>query len=667
MNRLILCLLIAGICISCRPEPTYEFILPSIISDHMVLQQQQTVPLWGWTAPNTAVRLSADWRDQSLSTTTDHNGRWQIDLPTPAAGGPYSLTIEADTTIKIRDVMVGEVWLCSGQSNMEMTLSGYPNEPIEGGEAAIANADAAGIRYFNVPRNAVAFPQRNSDAEWVLSSPKTAKRFSAIAYFYARKLHDDMNVPVGIIDATWGGTPVRAWTSIEKLAEFEEFAEDIRNLSKFTAAGRTELGRYEQNLEAWLREVGYQNENNPGSKGKWMAETVTPEGWQDTQQPALWQSMFGDYYTGVVWVRRSIELPADLDDAGWVLELGPIDEMDDTWVNGQHIGRHDRVPDWTRPRRYPIPGGLLKSGRNTIAVRTLNTFGGGGLYGEPEQLRLLAADGSSIPLAGTWQYRIELDLADFPKMPTSPQSAVQNAPAFLYNGMINPVAGYGLRGFLWYQGESDVGRAGMYGRLFPAMIRDWRDKWKDRQLPFYFVQIAPYDYGPGAQSQRLREAQLKTLWLPYTGMAVTTDLGLPKNIHPPYKKQIADRLYRWALADVYDKPTVVSGPLYRAMSIEGSSIRLEFDHAESGLAATDGVLRGFEIAGADKEFQPARARIDGQTIVVSHPQISKPWGVRFGWSNLPDTNLINREGLPASPFRTYDDDFEAEIQRDEPL
>jgi sialate O-acetylesterase len=365
----------------------------------------------------------------------------------------------------------------------------------------------------------------------------------------------------------------------------------------------------------------------------------------------------------VAWFRRTVEVPDDWGQRPLVLELGPIDDWDVTYFNGRRIGAHDSGYAWQTERRYDVPASVVRAGRNVLTVRVIDTGGAGGIYGSADQLKLYQAgggegeDSEAIGLAGPWRYAIGAPMRDLPPSPRK-KTFHAGSPAALYNGMIAPLLPYAMRGAIWYQGESNRYDPAGYRTLFPAMIRCWRDAWGCGDFPFYFVQIAPFDYTlhgqkPDDSTARLREAQLMTLDVPYTGMAVTMDVGNRRDIHPRDKRPVGERLARWAKAKIYGRDDLVfSGPLYRSMKVEGDRIRLSFDFIGSGLVARGGELTHFTIAGEDGVFVPARAMIDGPTVIVFSEQVRKPTAVRYAWSDAPDPNLFNREGLPASPFRT---------------
>ena len=666
--------LLAGLLLVGCTRETRPLRLAPIFSDHAVLQRQQPIRIWGWGTPGATVTVRLD--TVTAQTEVDAEGRWQAELPPQEAGGPYTLTVESNGERRVvEDVLIGEVWVASGQSNMEMPLmprlAGWsPGDSIYGAAEAVRTADYPQMRLLTVERAVALTPQDTFAGTWQVASPQTVATFSAVAYFFGRRLHEALGVPVGIIHSSWGGTPAEAWTGRDHLRELEDFREIVARLEA------TEPVLHE--LEAWrsrLQQIAVPAGNDTTfwatldlNDGRYaenpLPDTLTmslPTRWEDTEMGA---------FDGVVWFQRRVQVPEAWLGRDLVLELGPIDDMDRTYFNGQPVGGYERLGYWNTPRRYRVPAALVRR-ENLIAVRVIDTQGGGGLWGQPEQLRLYPENepDAALSLAGTWHYWPVAELVgrrlyvfgegplSYTGRPKLPVSLGPNTPTTLFNGMIHPLIPYSIRGAIWYQGESNVGRASQYERLFPTLIRCWRTHWALGDFPFYFVQIAPYDYGPNARSQRLREAQLRTmLRVPHTGMVVTTDVGDDHNIHPARKREVGERLALWALANDYGfRDLVYSGPIYERMEREGTRLRLYFRYADGGLVlrpADDG--GEFVIAGPDRVFHPARVRVEGETLVVWSPRVSDPQAVRYGWSNTPHATLFNRAGLPASPFRTDD-------------
>jgi sialate O-acetylesterase len=438
-----------------------------------------------------------------------------------------------------------------------------------------------------------------------------------------------------------------AWTSAESLAGLDDFRETVREIQALTAGDIEEMRTaFERAMADRQRALVEEDEGLSLGRTAWARIEVDDSDWPAMELPTKWEEADLPDLDGVVWFRRVVEIPESWEGSELTLALGPIDDGDETFFNGVRVGNTD---GWNIPRNYTVPADLVRTGRNVIVVRVLDTYLSGGLWGQPSELTLKGPHGGEIPLAGSWAYRVGLELDPLPVSPDDP-----NRPTVLYNGMIKPLAPYGIRGVIWYQGESNSSRAHQYRRLFPALIEDWRTTWGQGDFPFYFVQLAAFEPGPlevGAWPE-LREAQAMALSLPATGMAVAVDIGNPQDVHPKNKQEVGNRLARLALNRVYGEEIVDSGPLYRQITRAGSRIRLAFDHAAGGLEAKGGALAGFEVAGEDRSFHRAEARIEDGTVVVWSDEVGEPVAARYGWADNPHCNLYNAAGLPASPFRT---------------
>ncbi len=476
----------------------------SLFSDGMVLQQGQGVPVWG--SADSGERVTVEFRGQTVSAVADTDGQWMVRLKPLKVGDPSVMTIRGENTIEIKNVLVGEVWICSGQSNMQWSVRASKNP-----EEEIANADYPKIRLFSVPRIVASKPQSNVKAQWEICSPDTVPNFSAVAYYFGRELHKKLDVPIGLIHTSWGGTPAESWTTQGTLESNPNFQPILDRWDESYEKFKDDVRNYSQSVKEWLNETH------------------------------------------------------DLDQQGEIVPDFPNPPRD--------------------PRRHP------------------------------------------------WR------------------------PAGLYNAMIAPLIPYAIQGAIWYQGESNASRAYQYRELFPAMIEDWRREWEEGEFPFLFVQLANFEHRSTAETAwpELREAQMMTLSLPNTGMAVTIDIGDPTNIHPKNKQDVGKRLALAAMKIAYDQDIVYSGPIYDSMEKEDDKIRIRFQHVGSGLMKIGNELQGFQIAGKDKNFVPAEAKIDGNTVIVSSDKVENPVAVRYGWKKNPEKcNLYNEEGLPASPFRTDD-------------
>lgn len=657
-------LLLLPILWSCESQSGSQLTLSPLFSDHMVLQQKAAVAFWGKDRPDQNITIKGSWGEQTEGK-ADENGKWQVQLPTPEAGGPFEVQISTrDTIITIQDVMIGEVWLASGQSNMEMPLKGWPpRDIIQNSAEEITNATYPGIRMLTVQRNLTAKPINEITGSWQVSSPETSEMFSATAYFFARRLRKELKVPVGIIHSSWGGTPAEAWTSKEKLKVLGDFDQAIEQLGNGASQKATDdwFAQWKtvgipQSEEAWNR-ISFEDEAA-------AQPDFTDKDWPEISLPGRFDELSNGTIDGAVWLRKTFTVTNP--NAEYFLEIGAIDDMDATYINGQKVGGLAGPGYYNVKRWLAVPGSVLKEGENVIAIRAIDTGGPGAVNGP---ITLSFGFGEKIDLSGSWKakpvaeiyqgkfYTYSLDETGFEARPDI-QKLSSGTPSVLFNAMINPLVPYTLKGAIWYQGESNVGRAAQYERLFPAMISDWRERWQS-DFPFYFVQIAPYRYHTGPaiqdQSQKLRDAQRKTLKLPNTGMVVTMDIGDYTNIHPANKQDVGGRLAGLALAHDYDKNLVASGPLYKSHTVTGNVLMIAFDHIGTGLDSPNGRLSGFELAGEDKRFIPVKARIIGNQVELYHPSIQHPVYARYAWSDKGLPTLFNKEGFPASSFSTHQD------------
>jgi sialate O-acetylesterase len=668
MKKLILLLIATVLFFSfCGKKEKTRLTLPAIFNDNMVLQQQSNVPVWGKACPGEKISVTTNWQETAVAT-ANADGDWQVKIKTPKAGGPFEISVNGKRdTLNLKNILIGEVWVCSGQSNMEMPLKGWPpNDLIENSAEEIAKADYPEIRLFTVKRAIANTPQFDCVGEWTTCTPQTAADFSATAFFFGKKLNQKLNVPVGLIHSSWGGTPAEAWTPAEEISQMEDFAETVEKLKGASAQIKQ--------LNTWLNKLPKidMTKNNAEDRfknidfndQKLAAVTCDDEKWSVMKLPTLWESTELGEFDGAVWFRKEVELTAGPD---YKLELGPIDDMDVVYFNGKKVGGIEVDGFYSTSRKYDIPAKLVQKGKNVIAVRVLDTRGGGGIWGKPENMKIYpekAAD-QAIELAGEWKYQPVAEFKNetfhiygkgdnsFANRPKLDVDLTAYTPTTLYNGMISPILPFGIRGAIWYQGESNVGRAKQYKKLFPLMINSWRNHWNQGDFPFYYVQIAPYEFGQPDRSQYLREAQLQTLSVKNTGMVVTTDIGNPQNIHPAQKTEVGERLARWALNRDYGfEDLVPSGPIYNSMKVADNKIRIFFDYADMGLKCDGDELTHFLIADVNKNFVPAQAKIDGNTVLVWSDEVAEPIAVRFGWSNIAEPNLFNTAGLPASPFRT---------------
>lgn len=622
-----------------------EVRLPAIFSDHMVLQRECDVPVWGWASPGEEIAVSGSWQAESVArATADDRGRWRVTIRTPEAGGPHQLNVVGASRIELRDVLVGEVWLGSGQSNMEWRVRQCLNGAIEA-----AAADYPAIRVFDVQNRAALHAGADVQGRWVICRPEAAAEFSATGFYFARELHRELRVPIGLITADWGGTRIEAWMSAEALAEFPEPAAEIERYKALADPDRRVAFELERREGWWNRIAAF---DPGGPDAAWTRADFDDASWKKTDVPATLAGDGLENFDGLVYYRSRFDLPAEWAGAPATLELGPIDDRDDAWVNGVRVGGTREDGQWSVDRAYDVPAGVLRAGANIVAVRVLDTAGPGGINGRPEQLRIRRGESDdAVPLAGEWRLLPGRPMRDLPPMDSS--VVHQNSATALYQGMIAPLIPCRIAGAIWYQGESNRGNAAEYRRLFPKMIESWRKAW-GRPFPFYFVQIAPYRYGGDeGQTAQLREAQAHALRTPETGMVVTMDIGDPADIHPANKQEVGRRLALWALSKTYGRAEVVcSGPIYNSMRTEDDAALISFSHAEGGLIAKGGRLLNWETAGADGRFHPAEAELYGVFVRVRSAEVPTPTAVRYGWCNDCEPNLFNAAGLPAAPFRT---------------
>ena len=634
-----------------------------LFSDHVVLQQNEEVAIWGTALPNTEVTVKGTW-GQSAITTSNTDGSWQLRLSTPSAGGAYMMTVSTpEQSIEIMDVMIGEVWLASGQSNMQMPLKGWPpSDPIKDAEQEIANADFPKLRMFTVERNYSLQRETSLKGKWDVCTPENAGEFSATAYFFARRLQMELGIPIGIIHSSWGGTPAEAWTSRERIKSLGDFNEmmaamDDPKREQVTNGwfGQWEKRPFPKDAQSWNEiELGDDYIASPDFEER---------NWATINLPSRLDIFNDKDFNGAFWFRKTVELEDVSSDYTFV--MGVVDDTDVVFVNGKKIG--GTAYDFANARNYTVPKSYLKKGKNIIAMRIIDTGGPGSIK---DELKLTNEKGVDISLKGQWDhlmtaeffkneiYVYDLNRVDLSKRPDIVYPSPYSTPSVLYNAMIHPLVPYTLKGAIWYQGEANVGRAEQYRRLFPTMIKDWRSQWQS-DFPFYFVQIAPFRYNGGSDSsedvsQKLRDAQRHTLSLEKTGMAVTLDIGNYTNIHPANKQDVGARLAGLALANDYGKNMEASGPLYNSHRVKGNKMTLEFDHIGGGLTIKGDQLSGFEIAGADKNFIPAEAVIKKDKVCLSSKKITKPKYARYAWSDEGLGNLMNEEGLPASSFITED-------------
>jgi sialate O-acetylesterase len=606
----------------------------------MILQRDINIPVWGTAAPETYI--TAELGTAHATAKADKEGKWMVHFPKFSAGGPYTLKVyetgKPDKGIELKGILIGDVWLASGQSNMEWQV-----QQAQDARNEITKADFPQIRFIFVEHDKKLTPQTDILAgRWKVCDTINVKQFSAIAYYFARKIHREQNIPIGIIQSTWGGTPVESWTSREMLLSSpisrnrilgndtltpDHFIQDSLNLIRF-----------------W--DVVYHPQNNT-DKTIPMSE-YDDSNWQEVEMPRVIKDFGIEPFEGMVWLRKKVLFPESFSGKELILHLGHPEMNYSLYFNGVEICK--TVWNANPTHNYTIPANLVKSGENTISLRMAMLWGGGGL--NPPAAEIYITNGNSkVSLAGKWLYKKDLE----PFLPK-----IRNYhyyPALLFNAMINPLIPYGIKGFLWYQGEADDSAAYHYRKLFPMLITDWRQRWNQGNLPFLYVQLANYKktkaLPSGSEWAELREAQTLTLSQPNTGMACIIDIGDGNNIHPANKQEVGRRMALIADKLVYNKDCIASGPMFKGFKIQGNRVRISFINTGSGLSTKNGKeITGFSIAGNDKQFYWAKAIIEGNEIVVYSDSVPAPVAARYAWADNPVCNLINSEGLPAFPFRT---------------
>jgi sialate O-acetylesterase len=623
---------------------TAQVRLPGLISNGMVLQRNADVRIWGWSSPNEEITVS--FMDSLYTAKANDNGEWAIQLSELEAGGPCTMQIRGSNTIVVDDILIGDVWICSGQSNMKL-----PMERVRTlYETEIENSENRCIRYFEVPEKYdFNTPLKDvAQEEWLSAGPLNTLKFSAVSYFFALELYKKHRVPIGMINASLGGSPIEAWISEDVLKSFPGHYKELQRFKDSSLIKQVEA-KDKIRIDSWYARLGKADEGYKNASQPWYDPGLKTTDWKLMKVPGYWAGDTAGNINGVVWFRKDISVPAAMTGRPAKLVLGRIVDADSVFVNGVFVGT--TAYQWP-PRRYDIPQGLLKEGENTIVVRVISNTGKGGFV-EDKSYELVAGS-QSIDLKDDWKYRIGARME-----PLENRTSIARKPAGLYNAMISPLTNYAAKGIIWYQGESNTGRPGEYAALLQALINNWREKWKRGSLPFIYVQLPNYMKPCREPCESnwalLREAQLAALTLPNTGMAVTIDIGDWNDVHPLNKKDVGYRLALWAHKLAYsDSNIVYSGPLFRSMKIRNNKAILTFSNTGSGLAVKrGGALKNFAVAGADRKFVWAEARIENNRVVVWSDKVQKPVAVRYAWADNPEGAILcNKEGLPASPFRT---------------
>lgn len=658
-----------------------EVKVPEIYGDNMVLQRQKPIVFIGEAIPGEAVNIRLG-KGKAMTVVADADGQWRAEFPAMEAGGPFELAIvgKDGKGYHFENVMVGEVWICSGQSNMSCPV--WSNGRFwrsANGDLEVKAANYPDIRLFNCrQKTSPLVPQNDIEGTgWKVCSPDSVGSFSAVGYYFGRQLYKDMKIPIGLIGSNWGGTRIEAWISEGAFRKID-FQRELIKIDNARAQGDPNKEAVQNdNFKKWEKRFYEFGAAESKKAADWMKPDFNDQNWQNATVPT--GSPLEDSIDGVVWYRRVVDIPENWAGKSLSLQLGVIDDCDETWFNGVKVGATgSEVSDyWSVFRKYKVPGNLVKAGKAVIAVRLIDMFASGGFYSKPADMRLVLNNKEFLPLAGTWKFNLEFaaDLRKIGLRPDVDSKRKQDFPATLYNAMISPWTVYPVRGAIWYQGESNAGDPANYLILHKLLIEDWRTQWQDPNFAFLFVQLSAFDRhtpqkrlpedawksepaGSDRGYSRLREVQTATLAVPKTGMAVSIDVGDQSDIHPQKKQEVGYRLAKEAERICYDGKDISHGPMFREMKIEGNRIRLRFDGLGSGWKVNGREIGGFVIAGSDGKFVHAAASLEGDDVIVWSPEVKEPVAVRYAWAPYPgDANLFNREDFPTCPFRTDKPDY----------
>ena len=625
-----------------------------LFTDNMVMQQKTDAPVWGTAEPGAKVKVTTSWNKASYTATAGEDGKWMVKVRTPKAGGPYSMTITENKNqpITLSNILIGEVWLCSGQSNMQMPVSGGWAK-VDNHEQEVKNAKYPKIRLISVERVTSSVPESNFTTYgdgWMECAPENIAEFSATAYFFGRELHKKTGVPVGLIHSSWGGTVIEAWMSKDALAGVKDLGSQAEMVSSWPATKEERQAKSKGAVDAW-NNLANTLDNACVQLEDFKEPKYDDSRWDNMNLPGNIERNYRNF-DGHVLVRRFVDIPASWAGKAVTMHIGGVDDKDFTYFNGTQIGSEQ---GWNKNRIYTIPADLVKEGKAIVAIRIIDKSGNGGISGDNQSFYLEGADGQKISLSGQWKSKKDADYGCLPAKPVN----MYNEPYWstvLYNAMIAPLVPYSIKGAIWYQGCSNDDRAYQYQDLMRLMIADWRQQW-GYDFPFYITQLANYTRLQTDPTEstwaELREAQsMAAKVVPNTGLAVTIDIGDANDIHPRNKQEVGRRLALQALNKTYGMSIECSGPIYESYEIDGNVIRLKFSSVAKGLVAKGGKLEGFTIAGADHKFHWAEAKIVGNCVEVSCKDVPRPLAVRYAWAHNPVGNLFNTAGLPASPFRT---------------
>lgn len=648
MKRTLRLFLLLPLLLSASLEAKVE--LPAIFGDHMVIQRNSKTGLWGTAKPSTQVSVTTSWNGQVYDVMSDTDGKWKTEIATPSAGGPYTITISDGKKLTLNDVLVGEVWLCSGQSNMEYRFSDKPYDYEKTLEDAVGRNN---IRFLHIDNRTSFEPETEAAVRyggWEVCDKDALFDFSCVAYYFGRHLADSLNVPVGLIESAWGATYAENWVSKESLSTLPDFDSALAEQDALPRSRSERDSIYDARVSDWCQAICEGN----------SIEDLTDDDWSEVDVPGYLEYQ-GINEDGIIWMRKTVNIPRGWAGKTLTMDLETIDDHDFTYFDGVEIGHTEGCSSM---RHYTVPGDLVKVGKAVITVRIVDIVGYAGFNGRPDRIKL-ACGKKSIPLSGKWLVKCTRKYSDIPRFPDKIDGN-PFMPSVLYNAMINPLLGYRIKGAIWYQGESNTAMHEQYSYLLQLLIRDWRKQW-GYDFPFYVAQLASlFPVQKVAEDfdwAYLRESQADALHLENVGLAVLTDVGDEYDIHPKNKYDVGRRLALNALHGAYGMNIPYSGPVFKDYVTSGPEIRVRFDCADGGLVAMDGTnstpatsmaetLRGFWIAGGDRIFHKADARIEGDTVVVTCPDVRYPVAVRYGWANYPDSNLYNGAGLPAVPFRT---------------
>jgi len=619
-------------------SPSQLPLVSPIFGDNMVLQRGKVNTLWGWAEPGDKVNVEIG--DVRATGVAGSDRRWEVKIQPPPAGGPYTVRIIGRQTVELHNVLVGDVWLCGGQSNMGLPLRFTLN-----GEEVAKTANYPDIRFVNVEGHSAYRHTDLAGGKWSAVTPETANWISAVAFYFARKVQGQMQIPIGLVLDDMGGTPAETWTSAEALRSLKDFDLPLAELQRLAASGAPEYGNF---VMHWY------DENDIGLKGKWASPDIDDSQWKPVDIPGGFAELGVPETPAVAWFRKEILLPDPLPAGRAMLHLGIIERMDTAFVNGKEVGASAWVEN---PRAYFLGEGVLKPGRNVVALRVLKTKPDGGFMSKPEDLHIVLGGGTSIPLAGKWKGQLSVDARPPHPLPISYENWPV-MPTVLYEGMLAPIAPLSISGAIWYQGEQNSERGYQYRKLLPAMIADWRKLFAQGDFPFYIVSLPafkPRSATPveGDAWTETRESQaIAAATVRNSCLAVTIDTGDANNIHAAEKQPVGERLALCALANYYQQNVVYAGPKMASVDRLSGAIRVHFTHTDGGLVVKGEKLEEFAVAGTDHKWYWADARLEGNAVLVSSPSVPNPIEVRYAWQSNPAATLYNGAGLPAVPFRS---------------